>query len=225
MRILYPLFLALFLCGCATGPQAIRGAMPLSISRAEGELPRMRPARLVASGAEAGAPFQLTILFDSDDTTLGTARSVTWRMPLNGYCRDRPTMVRSVLIGPSGRVWRAGQVFVPAGPDRDQNWSRGAFSNDNGVPGARDLLDAATTGGRFTLAIEDDDGRLWNPSLIDTLTPAQRLRLFAANRAAFEATDPETVLVDGETPVVVADDRPFRAPWPPRPCPETTARP
>lgn len=224
MRVLYPVLLALLLYGCATAPQAVRGTMPLGILRAEGELPRMRPARLEAAGNEAGASFYFTVLFDGDDKTLGKASSVSWQISLEGYCRDKPTLVRSVLIGPSGRVWQAGQVFVPAGPDRSEGWSRGEFSYDNGVPGAPEVLEAVTAGGRFTLAIQDEDGQLWSPSLIDTLTPAQRLRLFAANRAAFEAPHSETVAAEGETPVIVANARPFRAPWPPRPCPETIGR-
>lgn len=224
MRVLYPLFLALLLCGCATGPQAVRVTMPLGILRTEGEAPRMRPARLEAAGNQAGAHFYFTVLFDGDDKTLGKASAVSWRASLEGYCRDKPTLVRSMLIGPSGQVWRAGQVFVPAGPDRSEGWSRGDFSYDNGVPGASEVLEAVSAGGRFTLAIQDEDGQLWNPSIIDSLTPAQRLRLFSANRAVFEATYSESVHVGGETPVVVANDQPFRAPLPPRPCPETTGR-
>ncbi|MDI1325201.1 MAG: hypothetical protein PSV23_00160 [Brevundimonas sp.] len=178
----------------------------------------------MAGSTETGAPFQFTIRFDSDDLTLGKASSVTWQMSLDGYCRDKPTIVRSVLIGPSGQVWRLGPVFVPAGPDRGQNWSSGGFAHDYGRPGTQDLLDAVTAGGRFTLAIEDDEGQIWNPSLIDTPAPAQRERLFAANRAAFGATDPETVPVAGETPLIAVYSQPFVAPWPPRPCPEPAAR-
>lgn len=222
MRVLYPLFIALVVCGCAAGPRAVRATMPLEIWRAEGDAPRMRPARVVVGSTESGAPFQLTIRFDSDDLTLGKVSSVTWQMSLEGYCRDKPTMVRSVLIGPSGQVWPVGQVFVPAGPDRGQNWSSGGFADNYGRPGTQELLDAVSAGGRFTLAIEDDEGQLWNPSLIDTLTPAQRHRLFAANRAVFESTDPESVPVAGETPLIAVYDQPFVAPWPPRPCPETT---
>ncbi len=222
LRAFYPLVFALVLSGCAAGPEAIRATMPLKISRTEGEPPRMSPARLMAGGDEAGSPHELNIWFDSDDTTLGQPRSVTWEASLDGYCRDKPTLVRAALIGPSGQIWRAAPVFAPAGPDRDQNWSSGRLSHAFGGPGVQDVLDAAAAGGRFTVAIEDDEGQLWNPSLFDTLTPAERLRLFAANRIAFEATDPATVEVEREIPVVVANPRPFTPPWPPRVCPAAT---
>ncbi|WP_332678543.1 hypothetical protein [Brevundimonas sp.] len=222
MRAVYPLLFAMVLGACAPGPQAIRATMPLAISRTEGETLRMGSARLVAGGDEAGSPYELNIWFDSDDTTLGQPRSVTWEASLDGYCRDKPTMVRAALIGPSGQVWRSAPVFAPAGPDRDQNWSSGRLSRETGGPGVQDLLDAAAAGGRFTVAIEDDEGQLWTPTLFDTLTPPERLRLFAANRAAFETTNPHTVEVEREIPVVVANPRPFTPPWPPRACPTTT---
>lgn len=224
MRILYSLFLiSLGLCGCSAGPHAVRATMPLVIWRAEGESPRMRPAQVVAGSAEDGSPFLLTIEFNSDDTSLGRPLAVSWQVSLDGYCRDEPTIVRSVLISPSGRRWRAVPVFVPAGPDRGQDWSSGGFAEQyGGGQETADLLDAVSEGGLFTLAIEDEGGQVWIPSLVDTLTPAQRGRLFAANREAFEATPSDTVPVAGETPVVIVYAQPFRAPWPPRPCAETT---
>lgn len=223
MRTLLSLGMALAVCGCAASSQAVRATMPLEIWRADGETPHMRRARIVAGSNERAAPFQFTISFDGDDSEIGKVASVTWQMSLDGYCRDNSTVVRSVLIGPSGQVWHVGPVFVPAGPDRGQDWSSGGFGHGYGGPDLQPLFDAVTAGGRFTLAIEDDEGQLWNPTVIDTLTPVQRRRLFAANQAAFEAIDPETVAVAGETPLIMVSQPPFRAPSPPRPCPTTTA--
>lgn len=218
MRSLLSILAALVVCGCATDPQALKATLPLQIWRAEGEAPHMRPARLEVGSTANGAPFFLTIRFDSDDTQLGPVESVSWQMSIDGYCRDKGTVVRSVLIGPSGQVWRVNPVFVPAGPDRSKNWSSGGFGDGYGGPDTAALFEAMTAGGLFTLAIEDDEGGRWLPAVIDTLTPAARNRLFALNRARFEATKPETVPVAGETPLIMVQRQAVALPQPPRAC-------
>lgn len=221
MRALVPLFAALALSACAGvtpgGPPIVKGRLPLDILRDPGQPPRMGEVRVEAGGYQPGDPFMFDIYFDSDGTTLGRPRSVSWQMKFGDYCRDRPSYLQSILIGPSGRIWRVRQVFVPAGPDRGQDWSSGGFDTDDG-PNAQALLDAVAAGGRFTLALEDDAGQHWNTAVIDTLTPAERQRQFAANLAEFAKVDPSTVPVASDL-LMVAPLEVAPLPSPPRPCP------
>jgi hypothetical protein len=221
MRPLILLFTALTLCACAPAPGAIRGTMPLKIVSDEGQPPRMGEARVEIGGYAAEDPFQLSIAFDNNETMLGKPKSVSWQMKFGRYCRDQPSWVRSVLIGPSGQIWSVNRVFVPAGPDRRQDWSSGAFGVSDSGADTQALLDAVAVGGRFTLALQDDDGRLWNQAVIDTLTPRQRERLFAANRATLESAGSVTAPLARDTPLVVVQSAPVRLPSPPRACPTT----
>lgn len=220
MRILQMLFAALSLSACASvdSSDVVRATMPLKILRDEGQPPRLGEVRVEVGGTSDGDRFNLSIYFDSDGNTLGTPRSVGWQMKFTGYCRDTAGWLQSVLIGPSGQKWSVRRVFVPAGPDRQQDWSSGGFQAGGG-PEAQALLDAAAAGGRFTLALQDDEGRLWNETVIDTLSPRQRQRLFAANRAAVAAADPVTTPVAGETMLLVVRREQVNLPWPPRTCP------
>lgn len=224
MRLLFSLLVLLAVSGCASRSPAVVATMPMEIWRAEGEAPRMRPPRLEAGSTRQGAPFHLMVIFDGQQASLGKAEFIGWQMSLDGYCRDEFSVVRSVLIGSSGRIWRVNSVFVRAGPDRQQNWSSGGFDRGDEGADVQALFDAMDAGGRFTLAIEDDKGRLWMPQVVDTLTPTQRARLLATNHAAFEATDPQTVPVAGETPMIMVTREPYRLPSPPRPCPQSESR-
>jgi hypothetical protein len=209
----------LALSACAPASHAIRGTMPLTILRDEGQPPRMGEVRLEIGGYEDSDAFAMGIAFDSDGTVLGKPRSVSWQMKFAGYCQDKPSWVRSVLIGPSGQVWSVHRVFIPAGPDRQQDWSSGGFGNGYGGPDTQALLDAVAAGGRFTLGLQDDEGALWNKAVIDTLTPRERERLFAANRATVAAADPVTTPVASEPMLVVAQSPRVPLPNPPRSCP------
>lgn len=222
MRPLLLLFAALTLSACASGPAILKATMPLEILRDDGQPPRLGEPRLKVGGYRGEAPFSLGIGFDSDGSTLGKPTSVTWSMYFDGYCRDTGSVLRSVLIGPSGQIWRVRQVFVPPGPDRQQYWSSGGFGNGYGGSDTQALLDAAAIGGRFTLALEDEHGQLWNSQVFDTLDPAERQRQFAANVAEFEKADPTTVPVKSDM-LIVTESPPFAAPWPPRACPLTPA--
>ena len=215
MRALALLVTGLTLTACAGGPSVETARMPLEILRTEGQAPRMGEVVLEAGGYEDGDPFYVTISFDSDGTTLGAPKTVAWQMPLTPYCRDQPGRVDTVLIGPGGQVWAGRGVDLPAGPDRPQDWSTGYFT---GVT-APDLLEAVAAGGRFTVAIRDADGQVSNAQVFDSLTPARRERLFAANLAELRATDPATVPVKGEQMLRVAEPEPFAFPSPRRSCP------
>lgn len=196
----------------------VEARMPLNLVREEGEPPRMGDVRVEAGGAGDGDLFMLSLYFEDDGETLGKLRSVSWQMRFGDYCQDRPSSLQSILIGPSGQVWRVRRIPVPAGPDRAQDWSSGGFGGGYGGPDTDALLEAATKGGRFTLALQDDEGRLWHEVAIDTPTPARRQQMFAANLAAFRATDPTTVPVRSDM-LIMVEQEPVRLPSPPRPCP------
>lgn len=224
MRVPVLLLALLTVSACASpgstgrGPPVVKGVMPLEILRAEGQPPRMGEAQLQAGGYRKGEPFMFNIYFDTDSDTLGPPRSVSWQMTFGDYCRDRPSSLQSILTGPSGQIWRVQRVPVPAGPDRAQDWSSGGFGNGYGGPDTQALLDAAAAGGRFTLALEDDEGQRHNVAVIDTLTPERRRRLFAENVAAFRATDPATVPLASDM-LLMVEPEPVILPSPPRPCP------
>ncbi|MES2860393.1 MAG: hypothetical protein V4701_02930 [Pseudomonadota bacterium] len=125
--------------------------------------------------------FSFDIGFENDATDLSTPKSVSWSIGFRNYCRNRDSWVESVLVGPSGEVWRGYRVFVPAGPEHPQHWSSGGSGADKyGGPATPGILEAAALGGPFILAIEDDEGQRWNAVAIDTLTPTARNQLFAA---------------------------------------------
>lgn len=226
MRPCLPMLMLLVIGGCAPaslepgnipGPATAR--MPLEIWRNPGEAPRMRPAILNFGDARPGARFLLSVNFDSDQDKLGPVKSVTWQMSLNGYCSNKGTVVRSILIGPSGQIWRVNPVFVPAGPDRTQNWSSGGFGEGYGGPDTAALFTAVSAGGDFTLAIEDDEGGQWLSTPIRIPSARDQALMFAANQKAFRATDPDTVPVAAEPPLIMVRSAPVSAPQPPRTCP------
>lgn len=211
MRTLHLLVAALALSACAPVTKVHEARLPLEVLRREGEAPRMGEVILRAGGYEEAAPFSFNVWFHSDGASLGKPRAVGWGVKFGDYCRDKDGWVQSVLVGPSGQVWRGFAVVAPAGPDRLQDWSSGYLES-------QDLLDAIAAGGRFTLALEDDEGGRWNEAVIDTLSLAHRERLFAANLRDLAAADPampvrgQTMLTVGETPRAVI-------PWPRRKCP------
>lgn len=151
--------------------------------------------------------FQFEIGFEEDATSLSTPDAVSWSMDFRNYCRNRDSWVQSVVVGPSGQVWRGYRVFVPAGPDRRQYWSSGSTgAHAYGGPSTPGLLEAATQGGKFILAIEDDEGQRWNAVSIDTLTPTARQQLFdAMPRSERRAT--ELIAVEAPPPAASRPDR------------------
>lgn len=80
------------------------------------------------------------------------------------------------------------------------------------------LMEALTKGGRFKVALEDDEGRYWHEAVIDLQSPARWEQMFAANRVAVSAADPDMPL-EGAAPLVAVYQPPFRPPNLPRPCP------
>lgn len=136
---------------------------------------------LVAGDIQEDSPFVLSLGFGEADATLGELTDVTWTMRFGDYCRDRPSWLQSVVVGPDGQVWRGYRVPVPAGPDRNQDWSSGGNGADRyGGPATPGILAAMAGGGRVILALEDDRGERWNAVTIETLTPAERESLYQA---------------------------------------------
>lgn len=219
MRALALLLAGLTLSACATPAPRIETAhMPLDIVRAEGQAPRLGQITLVAGDWRGSAPFWLGVHFATDGTRLSPPQTVIWSVNLGDYCRDRPSTVQSVLIGPQGQVWKAEQVSVPAGPDRPEISSLGSTAPRWPQESAAGLLDALAQGGRFTLALQDDEGRRWHEVVVDTLSPPEWQRLFDANLVTLRALDPAGVPVsDGR--YRIRPEIPFVQPSPPRRCP------
>ena len=217
MRVFLPLLATLTLSACAATPGVYTARMPVEILRSDGEPPRMGDVVLRAGGYAETMPFSLDVWFRSDGEALGAPRQVSWQVRYDDYCRDRPSWIQAVLIGPSGEVWRGWRTGVPAGPDRPDNVTSGT----TGATGPRavatpGLLEAMALGGRFIVAIEDDEGHRSNEEVIDTLTPAARTRLFNANREAVRKADP-AMPVQGRQMLMMVGPAPYSPP-PLRPC-------
>lgn len=70
-----------------------------------------------------------------------------------------------------------------------------------GGPSSVGLMEAVAAGGRFSLALEDDEGRRWHGVDMDTLTPTERQRLFAAYVAEQgPPSRPRASLIEVEAP-------------------------
>lgn len=220
MRILALLMSGLSLAACATsGPPIETAKMPLEIIRAEGQAPRLGDVRILAGGERAVSPYAFSIHFAPAGDLLGSPTSVGWTVRLGDYCKDRPSWVQSVILGQDGQVWRGYRVQVPAGPDRHQDWSSGSSqANGPGAFATPGLLEAVTAGGHFTIALGDDEGRHWHAQKIDSLSSAERQRLFSDNLEAFRATDPAEVPVRSDMLMTRSLERP-PLPSPPRRCP------
>jgi len=161
MRALAVAISALAVSACAGASAIERATMPVDILREEGQAPRMGEVLLNAGGYEEKDLFNLNVWFNSDGETLGEPRQVSWQVRLGDYCRDQPTIVQAVLIGPSGQIWRGWRNAIPAGPDRQQNVVTGSSgATGPGAVATPGLTEAMAGGGVFTLAIEDEDGRL-----------------------------------------------------------------
>ena len=182
MRLLFFTITALILSSCSTLPGPAEEQMRMETVRLEpaGEL-----SLRAGDNDVDGSGFSFEIGFKNDASDLSTPNSVTWSIDFRNYCRNRDSWVQSVVVGPSGRIWRGYRVFVPAGPERAQYWSSGGDGSDAyGGPATPGLLEAAAQGGRFILAVEDDEGQRWNTVAIETLTPTARNQLFAAQPAS-----------------------------------------
>lgn len=151
--------------------------------------------------------FGFELWFENDAADLSTPRSVTWSIGFRNYCRTRDSRVQSIVVGPAGQVWRGYPVFVPAGPNHPQYWSSGGSgAAAYGGPATPGLLEAVTQGGRFILAVEDDEGQRWNEVTIDTLTPTARNKIFAAQPAS-PPRETEMLVVASSPPVAPSQTR------------------
>lgn len=211
MRALVLTFAALALslfpvAGAGAAPQVVDVRMSLEGLRSEGKV------FLEAGDTNPDDPFHIDFDFDSDGDALGKPVGVGLQVDFGTYCRDRDSWVEAVLIAPSGQRWPAHRVSVPPGPDRLQDWSSGYLDDPA-------LIEAVEAGGQFTLALQDDEGQLWNTVVIDTLAPAQRRQLFVAARTASGARASDAVPDPGEGLIEVVEQEPIALPSPPRPCP------
>ncbi|WGM47741.1 hypothetical protein KOAAANKH_02624 [Brevundimonas sp. NIBR10] len=198
MRPLLFAITALVIPSCSTPPSPVEQRFRAETVRLEpaGELSLRAGYYVDVSG------FSFAIGFDNHATDLSNPKSVTWSIGFRNYCRNRDSWVQSVVTGPSGQVWRGYRVFVPAGPEHPQHWSSGGNGSDRyGGPATPGILDAAAEGGRFVLAVEDDEGQRWNAVNIDTLTPEVRNRLFA-KQAGSEPRETQMLVVAPPQPLV-----------------------
>lgn len=165
------------LAACGSIPDASDSAVRLETVRLQGP----NELALRVGHYLENSPVQFAIFFGDAGEDLGAPTGAGWTVRFGNYCRDRASWVQSVLTGPSGQVWRGYRVEVPAGPDRVQDWSSGGDGMEKyGGPSSIGLMEAVAAGGRFSLALEDDRGRRWHGVEMDTLTPPERQRLFAA---------------------------------------------
>lgn len=184
--------IALVLSSCTSIPETPSTPMRSETVRLEptGELSLRAGDYVETSG------FVFVIGFEEDAQDLSTPDAVYWSIGFRNYCRDRPSWVRSIVKGPSGQIWGGYPAFVPPGPDHPQHWSSGSSgSEEYGGPATPGILEAITQGGRFILAVEDDEGQLWNAVTIDTLTPEARNRLFAAQPSSAPREESKLVVV------------------------------
>lgn len=207
MPILRPVALmaTISLAACTNSPTMQGDPMPTETVRLEptGELSLRAGVDVLTTG------YTFDVGFPEDATNLSAPDSVSWSIGFGDYCRDRPSWVQSVVIGPSGQVWRGYRVAVPPGPDRAQFWSSGGSGADAyGGPATPGLLEAAAQGGRFILAIEDDEGQRWNAFEIDTLSPAGRQRLFEAQPETEAREERMLVIVEAPPPPIRPGSRP-----------------
>lgn len=217
MRVLPILIAALAASACATSPEVEQGRMPPNIVRDEGGSPRLGDVRLEAGSYAEGAPFSFSITFAVDGKLLGAPTSVGWTSKFGDYCRNHGSWLQTVLTGPDGREWRGRRVYVPAGPDRAQDWSTGSTGAIG--PGAVDtpgLLEAAAVGGVFTVSLENDQGERWPQGVFETFSEQQRQRMFDGNLKALRNANPE---MPARSDMLVVERREFVQPHPPRPCP------
>jgi hypothetical protein len=203
MRPLLFTITALFILCCSTRPGYAEEHMRVETVRLEptGELSLRAGDYVAVSG------FSFDIGFENDAADLSAPNSVTWSIGFRNYCRNRDSWVQSIVVGPSGQVWRGYRVYVPAGPQHPQHWSSGGNgSYAYGGPATPGLLEAAAQGGRFILAVEDDEGQRWNSVAIETLTPTARNQLFAAQPAS-EPRETEMLVAASAPPVASESSR------------------
>ena len=210
MRVLI-LAAALILSGCSASAVAGAGQTGAEVVRID----RSGDVSLMAGSIEEGASYSFNVWYENAGAQLGEPTGVGWSIRFGDYCRDRFSFVQSVLLGPQGQVWRGYRVPVPAGPVRAQDWSSGSDGAEAyGGPPTPGLLEAMTEGGRFTLALEDDEGQRWNAVEIDTLSSTERERLYQT----FIAANPDPA-ADASDGMLVVEVLPPGPSGPPRACP------
>jgi len=201
--------------GACSTASPLKATMPMEVYRAEGQPPRLGEPH-VSVGELPGDDLLFYAGFAREGGALGAPKWLTWRLPLGDYCRDRPTRVDALLIGPVGQVWHGRPIDVPAGPDRLRLSVDGFADKDN-----PDLMAALAGGGLFTLVLENNEGDRWSQTVVDTLTPTVRARLFAANLASLAKIKPNSVPIRSDM-LRIEYAAPPSPPVPPvRPCSTT----
>lgn len=211
MRALVLTFAALALslspgAGARAAPPVVDVRMSFESLAAEGKV------ALEAGDTGKTDPFDIFFDFESEGEALGRPVGVGLQLRFGAYCRVRDSWVEAVLIAPSGQRWPAHRVSVPPGPERLQDWSSGYLDDPA-------LIEAVEAGGKFTLALQDDEGQLWNAVVIDTLSSAQRRQLLVASRTPPGVTAPDGVPDADGGMIEVVEQGPVALPSPPRRCP------
>lgn len=199
-------------------PVELQGSLPAGIQRQrEGGGISLGPPVVVAGKFEDAAWLQVNLT--NLDGEVGAPNHVSWHMSVTDWCAARDSSVSTVLTDPSGRQWRDGELRVPAGGVHPGEAHR-VFGRSEDP----DLLALLDTGGRFTLALEDDQGQRINEVAIQIPGPAARRRMHRDNRALLRATDPASVpprrqdRVEYVAPVVVPGPPRAATPRVPRDC-------
>jgi len=132
------------------------------------------------------------VFFNQAEGRLVGVRSASWVADWSTVRPDAAVDASMVLTAPDGQRWTARTRKVPAGGLPAECTMRITIPS-SGFDDTGDLQRALEAGGRFTLAIEDGTGRRWNETVLDTLSPDERARLFAGELTTFQALDPATV--------------------------------
>lgn len=148
-----------------------------------------------ASGREImklGAPRLMTGRYDSPlmiEMELGSDLNALFGAVLKVKAGSGPpppdSWTHFVITAPSGQTWRRARTAP-----RDAGGMLGSgfpLHDDPALPG---LADALLAGGKFTVALEDTTGRLWDEMVLDTALRPERERLWNETQAEFAASKP-----------------------------------
>ncbi len=187
-------------------PIELQGSLPAGIQRQREGGVSLGPPVVVAGSFEDSA--WLLVNLTNLDGEIGAPSRVSWHLSVTDWRPARDSSVSSVLTDPSGRRWTSDDLRVPEG-----GVHAGEAHRVFGRSEDPDLLALLDAGGRFTLTLEDDQGRRVNEVVIQIPDAAARRRIHRDNRALLRATDPASVpprrqdRVDYVAPVVVAGPR------------------
>jgi len=137
------------------------------------------------TGEELG-PRYFLIRYGPSEDRLSTPEWVAWSLALGDYCNNDPAVVWAILVGPGEQYWSSPGIAVEPGPVRSRTPPTVlGFGGED----SEGLLEAVAAGGPFTMLLIDDDGRQFNHTVVETLTPEAREAQYAEAREALYATN------------------------------------